>query len=155
MPRRRRTSKLRSDSETVEMFVHNTGYGATLLTGQPTFSDEEDAAAAWELRRTATWSHEHRPSNRPPYAATLHDGIGRAAVDLVGRAPAEEVRQAADADAASVDAFRRSRPAAARAIDEHLDAYLAVIATAAAIAEIDDEDALDAALRRFETAGRP
>lgn len=156
MPRRKRASKLRSDSEVVEMFLHNGGWGATLLTGQPTFDDEEEAAAAWELCRAATWNHPYRDRRSPPpRAAVLHDGITREAIDLITKAPVEQVRDAATADASSVEAFRRARPGAARAIAEHLDAYLNAIATAASIAELSDPTARDAALGRFQTVAGP
>jgi hypothetical protein len=152
MPRRKRPSKLRADGEVVEMFVLNTGYGATLLSGEPTFDSPEEAAEAWELCRVAAWNHEFRNPRKPPRGAVSWDGIGRDAVDLLGHAPAEEVRAAAIADLASVEAFRRNRPAAARAIADHLEAYVEAVNTAASITEIPDSDTRDAALGRFQTA---
>jgi hypothetical protein len=152
MPRRKRTSKLRSDGEVVEMFLLNTGYGATLLSGQPTFDNPDEAAEAWELCRVATWNHEWRDPRRPPRGAVSWDGIGRDAIDLLYHwAPAEEVRAAASSDLASIEAFRRERPAAARPIADHLDAYVEVVNTVASIAEIPDDGTRDAALRRFQT----
>jgi hypothetical protein len=152
MPRRKRVSKLRADGETVESFLLNSGYGVTLLSGQPTFDSPEEAAEAWELCRLATWNHEWRDPRKPPQGAVSWDGIGRDAIDLLYHgAPAEEVRAAAAADLASVDAFRRERPAAARAIADHLDAYVETVNTAASIAEIPDDVTREEALRRFQT----
>jgi hypothetical protein len=152
MPRRKRVSKLRADGEVVESFLLNSGFGVPLLTGQPTFDSPEEAAEAWELCRVAAWNHECRDPREPPRGAVSWDGIGRDAIDLLYHwAPAEEVRAAATADLASVDAFRRERPAAARAIADHLDAYVEVVNTAASIAEIPDDDSRDAALGRFQT----
>lgn len=154
MPRRKRSSKLRSDGEVVEMFLLNTGYGATLLTAQPTFDSTEEAAAAWELCRTAAWNLPYRHRSKPPVAARFHDRITAQAVDLLTHgATAEEVHEAAVADMASVEAFRRARPAAAAAIGEHLDAYLDAVRTAASIAEMPESERRDSALSRFQTVG--
>jgi hypothetical protein len=154
MPRRKRPSKLRADGETVETFLLNSGYGATLLSGERTFDSPEEAAEAWELCRVATWNHELRDPRTPPRGALAWDGIGRDAIDLLYHgAPAEEVRAAAAADLASIEAFRRHRPAAARAIADHLATYVETVNTAASIVEIPDNDARDDALRRFQTIG--
>jgi hypothetical protein len=156
MPPRKRSSKLRADGPTVETFVLNSGFGATLLNGQRSFDSREEAIEAWEVCRVAAWDHDTRNPRKPPRGAVTWDGIGRDAIDLLYHwAPAEEVRAAATADLASVEAFRRQRPAAARAIADHLDAYVETVNTAASIAEIADDDSRDAALGRFQTVAAP
>jgi len=139
VPRRRRRSKRRQTSDTVEMFVIGDGV-VPFWAEDPVLDDVRMAKRAWNVCRASAWRHPAR-GIAPPVAAVVYDSIGKAVVSYhparVGSghrdgkllshwSPAEARRRLA-ADVASVESFRQNKPEAAKEIADELDEYVMVL----------------------------
>ena len=149
MPARRRVDKRRANLRggCGTWFLFDDGVDVLLGRGpgDPHFSVFE-ARAIWEQVRPEVWRDELR-SLWPPVAALRYDGITETTKarrpgrpwppygwdpvtkrygpigDPVTWTP-ELVREAVEADVASVEAFRKAKPAPAKEIAEELEAYV-------------------------------
>jgi hypothetical protein len=187
MPPRRRQGKgrqrvpLNGDSGTRFLFDDGVDVLLDWYPPNPTYSIFE-ARAVWEQVRTVTWRHELRDL-WPPVAALRYDGITqltkaqrphrpyrkttwtaeepvRADTDTVWTL--EGLREAVEADVASVEAFRQAKPTAAAEIAEELDGYVEDVRMLLTLMEqgsdVPDDESLPArgeAWSRYEDRRRP
>ncbi len=136
MPRRKRASKRVPTEEIVRLFLECDGTADhALLDAQPTYENAFLARAAWPRFRVAAWQHPTR-GVAPPGGAVAYDGIGvallgyrspdRWSLEYRGATPfsLDEARDRLERDLATVEAFRRAHPAAAREIADELAGYV-------------------------------
>jgi hypothetical protein len=137
MPVRRRQAK-RKRAVDADLFLNGDGV-EPFFTGDDVFENAFLARAAWQTVRAATWGIPYR-GIWPPHAAFVYDGFTELTHKQhpTSRGVAwniEDMREAVEADIASVEAFRKADPEAAEEIVDELDGFIADLGVLLALAE--------------------